>query len=82
MGNNFYIEDPNSLYGCFRCGKIMGEIEQDELTTYYKCMECGEIGVVSFQQGLDIINDMYRRGHIHLSNELDDLDIILGEEDE
>lgn len=48
------------MYGCYRCGKIEGEVRYDEVIESYCCEECGAIdSLVTFEQALDIINDAY-----------------------
>ena len=56
-----YVEQPEQLWACFRCGAQQPEHTEDEATGLHLCKECGEEGVITFQLALDIINDMYRR---------------------
>lgn len=49
------------IYGCFRCGAIKPPLRHDLTTDKVYCGECGERGVVTFQQALDMLNDIYRR---------------------
>lgn len=60
--SKFYIESPEQVYGCFRCGKMMGEVKED--MHGYTCGECGERSVVTFTNTLDILNDLYLKGDI------------------
>lgn len=65
--NSFYVEDPNQVYGCFRCGELMGDFtEAGETLT---CSGCGEEGIVSMVNALDMINDMYLKGHLTFHGE-------------
>lgn len=62
-----YVEDPKKLYACFRCGEIGGDVRQDG--EHFTCDCCGENGLVTFIQALDILNDFYVNGQFP---ELDD----------
>ena len=57
---DMYIEDTGQLYGCFRCGKVMGDIKKLD-DGHVQCGNCGEQSIVTFIQALDILNDYYRR---------------------
>ena len=70
-----YIEDPHQIYGCFRCGVIQEDIEEDT-SGFYKCCSCGEFGITSFVRALDIINDMHLKGVIQTSYEEYENDLI------
>jgi len=67
--SKFYVEDPTKLYACYRCGEMMGEIRESEGVYGYICESCGEQGIVSFLNALDILNDMYVKGELHLNGE-------------
>ena len=58
-----YIEEEalGSIYGCFRCGKINGDLTEDD-DGVYLCGECGERSVLPFRGALDILNDMHLKG--------------------
>jgi len=74
--SKFYIEDPEQVYGCFRCGEVMGDIHEAESGIGYVCESCGEQAVISFLNTLDILNDLYLKGDLSLEGEdiyLDDL---------
>ena len=74
--DKFYIEDINNVYGCFRCGEVMGDVGIiDEHMPY--CKECGEMGILSFRQALDIVNDFHRTGDLILSEEEQDYEEVL-----
>ena len=65
--SRFYVEDPEQIYGCFRCGELMGEV-----TTVGKnhvCGSCGEDSVISLLNSLDIINDLFLKGSLTLHGE-------------
>lgn len=58
--------DKNSILeetlACYRCGALCTSDKDVSLGgeyTVYKCEECGEHGVVSFQTALDILNDYF-----------------------
>lgn len=55
-----YIEDPEQIYGCWRCGEIMGDIRTEE--TGYVCEGCGAEAVVTMTNILDLMNDLHLRG--------------------
>ena len=78
--SKFYIENPRQVHGCFRCGELMGEIREDEVSSAYICDSCGEDGVITFQHALDIINDLYLRGMVDLAHDDDEIEFF--EEDE
>lgn len=69
MSKGGYVEDFTSLYGCFRCGEINGDIKED-LDQRYICDNCGERGVVTFVNALDILNETYIRGYIDINHEM------------
>lgn len=62
--SKFYVEDPEQIYGCFRCGEIMGEVRESDLGIGFVCESCGEKAVVTFTNTLDILNDLYLKGDI------------------
>lgn len=50
--------DAECFYGCFRCGTLGGawyEIDGGVRS----CCECGEPGILTLQQALDMLNDIY-----------------------
>lgn len=59
-----YLDDPRSLRSCFRCGEIGGEYILDEGSGVAKCGSCGEHGVVSLIQALDLLNELHAKGMI------------------
>jgi len=67
--SKFYVEGPEQLYGCYRCGEIMGEIRESDSSTGWTCESCGEPAVMSFLNALDILNDLYIRGDLQLNGE-------------
>lgn len=58
-----YIEKESigSIYGCFRCGEMLGELEGDEEGTAV-CQSCGSTSIMTFQMALDTINELYVAG--------------------
>ena len=50
-------------YGCFRCGAYRPAGTVDTLTNKQVCEECGEEGIVTFQQALDMLNEYWVRNH-------------------
>jgi len=69
--SKFYVEEPEQIYGCWRCGELMGEIRESEGSYGYICESCGEQGIVSFLNALDMLNDMYLKGDISPNEEED-----------
>lgn len=67
--SKFYIEAPEQVYGCFRCGELMGDIREANDGYHYICENCGEVSVISFVNALDILNDLYIKGDLSLANE-------------
>jgi DNA-directed RNA polymerase subunit RPC12/RpoP len=57
-------------YGCFRCGAIRPEIRTDDNEHQY-CKECGERGIVSQKQALDMLNEIYRRNRRQVMDVID-----------
>ena len=62
-----YIEDPEQIYGCFRCGELMGDIREGDQGSV--CEGCGEAAIMTLQNSLDIINDLYLRGDLTVHGE-------------
>jgi len=56
-----FVENWNSVWACFRCGKVAGDVRKDSEEGPWICEECGESGIVTIPQALDIINDFYLR---------------------
>lgn len=50
-------DDVPYVTACFRCGTILPPFETDPSHAVYKCECCGERGVITIRQALDIIND-------------------------
>lgn len=69
-----YVENNSQIYGCFRCGAVMGEMEKEEDTAIYKCCECGEHSIVGFVQAMDMLNELYVNGELHLEPNEDEFD--------
>lgn len=61
-------------YGCFRCGVLQGPISYDKVTERVSCGECGERGIVSFKQALDMLNELYGGSHHQKVMEAMDID--------
>ena len=80
--SKFYIEDVNQLYGCFRCGRIMGDLKKEHEDAFPTCGECGENGVVTFVQALDLLNDVHLSGDLETHDEDEYLEFIILDEDE
>lgn len=70
-----YIEDYTSIYGCYNCSEIMGEVEVDHNNTNI-CKECGEPTIVSFLGSLYNINDMVRGGVLVVDTEDESTDVV------
>jgi len=47
-------------HGCYRCGAQAGEYTVNDMGMAV-CGNCGEPSVVTFQQALDTLNDLYLR---------------------
>ena len=77
-----YVEDISKVYGCFRCGVILGAVKVNPEEGYHTCVECGENGIVSFIQALDTINDQHLRGALDGFDDDDDLYTMIFEEDD
>ena len=54
-----YIEEPSQIYGCWRCGKVMGDVVEDCLGNATVCGDCGEHTIMTFLTALDLINDLF-----------------------
>lgn len=63
MKENISPSLASGIFGCFRCGETMGPmvIRKDG---YVQCGGCGEVAVLTFQQALDTLNDLWLRGDI------------------
>lgn len=55
----FYTEEIGSVYGCFRCGEIGGEVHVNPDTDSMTCGHCGESSIVTFTTALDMLNAYY-----------------------
>ena len=53
----------SDVYGCFRCGDTLGPMIV-QTDGYVRCGGCNEVSVVTFQQALDILNNMWIEGNI------------------
>lgn len=73
--SKFYIEDTGQLYGCFRCGKIMGKLHR-LVDDHLICGECNENGIVSFVQALDLLNDHYLKHELEPMDDQEYLDLV------
>lgn len=78
--SKFYIEDPSQVYGCFRCGIMMGDIKEAPNGVGYICEGCGEQSVITFLNALDILNNMHLQGDLSLDGEDTYLDDFIEEE--
>lgn len=67
--------DVETLYGCFRCGALQPPLRHDLSEDIVRCGECGERGVVTFRQALDILNEMHLKNRRQLEDVLDVIDI-------
>lgn len=47
---------------CFRCGTRHDYLPEAEDTGFGICDECGEDAVLTFNQALDLLNDLYLNG--------------------
>lgn len=47
-----------TTYGCFRCGVLTPALRRD-VHDRVLCGECGERGVVTFKQALDMLNNVW-----------------------
>jgi len=77
--SRFYIEDTEQIFGCWRCGEIMGDIHEAETSEGYICDSCGERAIVSFTNTLDVMNDLYLKGLLSPDNEELELDDFIEE---
>lgn len=57
-----YVEDLSQIYGCWRCGTLMGGVEENSEGHNVVCKGCGESAILSFTTALDLINDLHVRG--------------------
>lgn len=64
-----------TLYGCFRCGSIRSTLKHSLSEDLVLCGECGERGVVTFRQALDILNEIHLKNKHQLDDVLDVIDI-------
>lgn len=48
---------------CFRCGD---QSFQEDTGTILRCEGCGEKAVVSFQLAVDLLNEVFLQGLLHL----------------
>jgi DNA-directed RNA polymerase subunit RPC12/RpoP len=71
-----YIEDPETIYACFRCGVVLGDVENDG--DFSRCGHCKKHSIVNIIQALDIINQFYEAGYLKLDGDLEELEF--GEE--
>lgn len=51
---------------CYRCGAVNGDYTFNDLSAIHHCGECGEEGVVTVQQTMDILNQLVLDGTIVL----------------
>lgn len=58
-------KDLKNIHGCFKCGAIDKEIRIVE-DVGVKCGDCGEFGIVTFEQALDLLADYSRDYGRHL----------------
>ena len=65
-------DDNVDTWGCFRCGTINGPIHKHEVNGLWICDECGEDSVIGFITALDIINDMFLKGHFNKMQAVDE----------
>jgi DNA-directed RNA polymerase subunit RPC12/RpoP len=79
--NGGYVEDYESIYGCFRCGAILADVEEGD-DAFAKCSECGEHSVINFIHALDLINDLHLKGLVKIKQEetLEDFSDYIDEE--
>ena len=70
--------DLEEIYYCFRCGYISYDYVDEGL---HKCDKCGKWGYISFNTGIDIINDLYLKGYMDeiLHNYINDDDMEIEE---
>jgi DNA-directed RNA polymerase subunit RPC12/RpoP len=61
-----------TTYGCFRCGSLRLPVRSDDPAA---CSECGERGIVTFRQAMDILNEMHLRSRKQLDEVLEVIDI-------
>lgn len=62
-----YIEHTEQIYGCFRCGELMGDIREEGASTV--CDSCGEAAIMTLTNALDVMNEIYLRGDLTLHGE-------------
>lgn len=55
------MRDVEQEYGCYRCGTVRPIVETHKSTGEVRCGNCGEAGIVTLRQSLDIVNDYYIR---------------------
>lgn len=60
------VDDVPHVHLCFRCGEVEGEYEFDENSAVQKCNSCGDHGVITVQQGMDILNELVLRNVVVL----------------
>lgn len=70
-----YMEDLKSIYFCYRCGEINGDIK---LTEYNEmlCGACGENSLLGITSAIDILNDLHLKGQLEIEEDvLGDIEI-------
>lgn len=69
------------MYGCIKCGVINGDLRRDELMEdIVSCGECGAKTIITFQQALDLLNDLHLKGLLPVY-EVDETEYPLNEPD-
>jgi DNA-directed RNA polymerase subunit RPC12/RpoP len=69
-------------YGCFRCGTKVS-VEDDLIRTSH-CEDCGSVYLITYQEALDILNDLFLKKKFkpQVLVENDDSDIVDAQDDE
>lgn len=70
-----YLDDKSKIYGCWRCGEIMGDYREDSINGNAICESCGEPAIVTFVASMDLLNSLYLRGVFDLESMADEYDI-------
>lgn len=68
MSMSIEKEEVGNVYGCFRCGELCGEVVITTESTLPICGSCGESSVLTFQQALDVMNELHLSGELMLSS--------------
>lgn len=52
------LDEVVDVHICFRCGEVEGDYDYDPTSASQLCKNCGEHGVITVQQSMDILNEL------------------------